>query len=181
MREVHVGEGRNDGTNNVYCAGQNGGLFEYSWSGTDWQVDSLGAEIDGLTIGDGRSEGIVRVYGASLSAVVEYTSLTGILENRSASNHDFRIYADPNPFRDKITIQLVANAKNQNTNDGVLKIYDASGRMVRNLHAGENITMSAFVTWDGTDDNNRKLPDGIYFLHYSTHEFQVTQRILMIK
>ncbi len=57
----------------------------------------------------------------------------------------------PNPFRSVAHITLPRGAS-------VLRIYDATGRIVRTFRG------SAEIDWDGQDDRNLFLPSGVYFL-----------------
>jgi len=62
-----------------------------------------------------------------------------------------------------------------------LKIYDVSGRIVRDLLRltvnGERST----IFWDGTDDYGRKLPSGVYFVRLETDEFKKTEKAILLR
>jgi len=46
-----------------------------------------------------------------------------------------------------------------------IKILDHNGRLVRNLLNNETVSLEGFVTWDGTNDSQHKVPVGIYILY----------------
>ncbi len=48
---------------------------------------------------------------------------------------------------------------------GNFKIYDAQGRIVKELINNELLSIESFVTWDGIDDDSREAPMGIYILY----------------
>lgn len=49
-----------------------------------------------------------------------------------------------------------------------INIYDISGRCIRTLSSGLKSQGNHIVRWNSTDDNNIKLSNGIYFIHFST-------------
>jgi hypothetical protein len=51
---------------------------------------------------------------------------------------------------------------------GTIRIYDASGRPVRQLTTNELLGPSGTVTWDGTTDNGEKVRIGMYVILFET-------------
>lgn len=49
-----------------------------------------------------------------------------------------------------------------------IKIFDASGRMVRYLEKNSLSGMKGYYRWDGLDDKNQKLPQGIYIIYFES-------------
>ncbi|MBM3315632.1 T9SS type A sorting domain-containing protein [candidate division WOR-3 bacterium] len=45
-----------------------------------------------------------------------------------------------------------------------LKVYDASGRLVRTVRNGRTRSGAYRSVWNGRDDHNREVAAGIYFL-----------------
>ncbi|UCD05557.1 MAG: T9SS type A sorting domain-containing protein [candidate division WOR-3 bacterium] len=71
-----------------------------------------------------------------------------------------RFWAWPNPFTNAANIRYVIG----DDRDVTLKIYDISGKLVRDLSVHVSINGHRLsVRWDGTDDAGRNLPGGIYF------------------
>ncbi len=66
----------------------------------------------------------------------------------------------PNPFRHATTFRYVVDAAV--TMDA--RVYDVSGRLVRNLGTQFRLPGRYRVTWDGRDDRGIRAPSGIYFL-----------------
>jgi hypothetical protein len=63
-----------------------------------------------------------------------------------------------------------------------LRIYDASGRLVRTLvdetkAAGD----SHSVIWDGTDDLGQSLPAGVYFCRFITENLSQSRKMILLK
>jgi len=62
-----------------------------------------------------------------------------------------------------------------------LKIYDVTGRMVRDFSRltvnGERST----IVWDGTDDYGRKLSSGVYFVQLEAEGFKKTEKVILLR
>ncbi|MCK4453549.1 T9SS type A sorting domain-containing protein, partial [candidate division WOR-3 bacterium] len=63
-----------------------------------------------------------------------------------------------------------------------LKIYDVSGRIIKsfNLISGV-LPLASAVIWNGTDDQGRKLPEGIYFVQFTAGGLTKTQKTILLK
>jgi hypothetical protein len=62
-----------------------------------------------------------------------------------------------------------------------LKIYDASGRMVKTL-ANSSFDRGVYnLTWNGTDDNNNKVAEGIYFYTLTTDNNNYTKKLVFTR
>ena len=59
-----------------------------------------------------------------------------------------------------------------------LKIYDASGRIVKTLVNGQVVRGIYNLTWDGRDDNHRSVAEGIYFLTLETPKQNFTKKMV---
>jgi N-acetylneuraminic acid mutarotase len=62
-----------------------------------------------------------------------------------------------------------------------LKIYDASGRVVRTL-VNSNLTSGVYnLNWNGTDDNNNEVAEGIYFYTLETSKQNITKKLVFTR
>jgi len=67
-------------------------------------------------------------------------------------------------------------------NPAELKIYDASGRLVRTLVKNQSLGSKICTTsWDGRDDNGRLLPPGVYFCKLEIGGYRVIKRLILIR
>ena len=87
----------------------------------------------------------------------------------------------PNPFKGKTEIRYCIGQ----CAEGIeLKIYDTSGRVVRSFPivnlCNQNKSVVS-VYWDGADDSNRKLPNGIYFCNLNTEDTIYTRKMVLLK
>lgn len=81
----------------------------------------------------------------------------------------------PNPFRTVTHISIGQGMKV----DG-LKIFDISGRLVKNLSSTLNLSPSA-ILWDGSDLNGAKVASGIYIVQLEMGNKRLTEKLLFLK
>jgi len=126
------------------------------------------------------------IYGARVSqgGVVLDTvgiaiCLVGIEEDlRFRDNnvgYGFAIY--PNPFRHLTNIRFETVDASRIS----IKIYDVSGRLVKRLtvrSAGTHQQLS--VQWNGTDQDDQRLPGGVYFMKYQMGSLKGTTPLLLV-
>jgi hypothetical protein len=85
----------------------------------------------------------------------------------------------PNPANGVVRITCSVT---RNIRDGALSIYDASGRVVKNLSLPNDYpSMSTVVFWDGTDDAGHKLPAGIYFVELVTGDYTEMDKVILLR
>jgi hypothetical protein len=78
--------------------------------------------------------------------------------------HFVQSLAYPNPFNPETSIAYTV----QNDGPVSMRIYSVSGRLVRTLKSGENTGAGTYaVRWNGTDEQGRHVPSGIYFVKTS--------------
>ena len=83
--------------------------------------------------------------------------------------------ASPNPFSDR----TVVNYSLGKAGNVKVSVYDASGKLTRQLVGGTQNPSSYSVAWDGRDMTGRRLANGIYILRLEADR-TVTQQILML-
>jgi len=109
----------------------------------------------------------------------------GIREGTQEAVSSSMIRISPNPFSMRTTINIgpEQGAEGGGINNlsamsftPNLRIYDASGRLVRQWD-GQTIRQSVKLVWDGTDDFNRPVDAGVYFMKYGT----CAEKIIFLK
>ena len=116
----------------------------------------------------------------------EFYPFVGIAEDGRfmVKNSQYNLHVYPNPFTHniKISFSVGHNAKGieQRVEGTELKIYDATGRLIKSFN---HVTNQIFdqVVWDGRDDAGKKLPSGVYFLKFETGDYSATEKLLMIR
>ncbi len=63
----------------------------------------------------------------------------------------------------------------------LIRIYDGSGRVVKELHNQELNAGWHEVAWDGTDSYGERLPNGIHFYRVDADDFSAVNKIVRLK
>jgi hypothetical protein len=82
----------------------------------------------------------------------------------------------PNPFSIRTRIRYSTPAKDHVS----LKIYDQSGRLVRDLYSGKIEPGTYSCTWEGNDNAGRQVPSGVYFIIYENPQARLNQKIVLM-
>jgi hypothetical protein len=114
-------------------------------------------------------------------------NVTGIEENARRSTPDalglLEVY--PNPFYEKTMIHYALSSKHyaeKNKFEIALSIYDATGRLVKDLSQLLNYQLpNNQIIWSGNDDTGRKLPAGIYFVRLDVGQERVIEKIILAR
>lgn len=85
----------------------------------------------------------------------------------------------PNPFNPSTRISLNAGDVELGS-PVVVQVYDAQGRLVRNLHRGSLERRIMELEWNGTDDAGRAVPSGVYFSRIRVGAQQLSHKLLLI-
>ena len=83
----------------------------------------------------------------------------------------------PNPFNPSTTIRFELAARGPVR----VRVFDAQGRLIRDLVHGEYPAGRHEVIWDGRDDQGGGLSSGVYFLRYDTAEYAATKKMTLLK
>ncbi|GAH16540.1 unnamed protein product, partial [marine sediment metagenome] len=116
----------------------------------------------------------------------------GILPSGAKENRVLQYYSSPNLtvhptlFRNSIVIRYNVGHVAKRAE---LKIYDVTGRLIRNFSQLLSYIgyRSSVISWDGTDDIGRKVPEGIYFIYFTAspvwnkENYKETKKIIMLK
>jgi len=84
----------------------------------------------------------------------------------------------PNPFNPQTTIAYDLPGEATVT----LNVFDASGRLVRELVDGEVLTAGRYETmWNGRNDAGRQVASGVYFYCLEAGVYSETKRMVLLK
>lgn len=88
----------------------------------------------------------------------------------------------PNPFNPETWIPYQLAEESPVT----LRIYDASGRLIRHLDlgvqsAGGYVTRDRAAYWDGRNELGETVASGVYYCQFRAGEYVKTQRMLLLK
>ena len=69
-----------------------------------------------------------------------------------------------------------------NMREDIIRIYDVSGRLVRDLSINKSIkSQRNQITWDARDNSGRLVPNGIYFVRSQTIDNKIVEKIILIE
>ncbi len=95
----------------------------------------------------------------------KFAPAPGIEETKVAIDINSPIFmSSPNPFNHSTTIKYTI----RKSGDISLKVFNITGKLVRNLVNGNKEPGIYSINWDGTDDLKKKLPAGVYFYQLKT-------------
>jgi hypothetical protein len=83
----------------------------------------------------------------------------------------------PNPFRQSTTISI--DLPETSTLDA--RIMDATGRLVRRLAMGTLGPGRHQITWNGDDEQGRKVASGVYRLRLQTEQVTVKRTVVLLR
>ena len=93
-----------------------------------------------------------------------------------------QLQINPNPFSSNTRIRCSIVDTGSLIRNASVVIYDATGRPVRSFDLESSSENPASeVTWDGTDQANRRVPEGIYFARLETADIQATAKIILVR
>jgi len=136
------------------------GSIQYESAYLFWTGYNLeGAIINGQVIGD--TTGVITQVGLSKNMIKH-----------------FNLYQNyPNPFNSSTTIKYNL----QRASQVKIRIYDISGKLVKELLNTIQLRGSYHIIWDGRDLNNHEVSSGFYYIIISSESQQQSRRMLKIK
>ncbi len=148
----------------------------YNGVGTIYISDS---EVENIDIYGFYYDDLLKDHGV-YKQFFSLSSYSGIIHNKSnlipKINYLSPVY--PNPFSNNIRI-LFGTPQMEKIR---INIYDKNGRRIKTLL---NKTLSPgnyIVKWNGKDENNNYVPDGVYFIYLHTeNNFIKGQKVIFIK
>ena len=149
--------------------------WSIAWDGADGLTD----ELKGLALsddGDLYTIGYSYANGTDMDLVAlcyEYTA-TGV---PGVWNGAQPLAAWPNPFRERTTLSFSLGAAGEYR----AEIYDAQGRLVRELASGQAPAGATPLTWDGRDDAGRPTPAGVYLARVRGEAGEQHGRLLRLR
>jgi glutamine cyclotransferase len=118
---------------------------------------------------------------------IVFVSDPGIITERSGIVTDPGVFLScyPNPFSKSIVIDfstgLSDTGKEPSAERMGLEIFDASGRIVKDLFLPTPYFLHSTVIWDGTDMQGHELPAGVYFVGFDTGDKIILREIIRLK
>ncbi len=155
--------------NNSYDCGVARDAGTYRTVGTSFELGAL-VDAGGVSTRAALLDSILHFFGIFQVPVAE--------ENKATNIPVLGMNTYPNPFKNttNITFQNPANSAMRNPQSEIsLRIYDASGRLVKNLLPANT------VVWNGTDESGKAVPAGVYFVHLEIDNQKVIDKVIKIQ
>ncbi len=107
---------------------------------------------------------------------------TGVEEGKSGlMAHDY-LNLSPNPSTGRTDLRYQVHDTGSTIRDITLEIYDSYGRLVKSFnHESWVMDHESTVRWDGTDLANRQVGSGVYFIKFQAGDYQVTDKLLLVR
>jgi hypothetical protein len=172
---VYVGGPEIDTLRDWYWPGEFQDAFGYSMACVDLNSDG----VDEMPIGapfwpsdNRRGRVLVFAGDTSTTAVEDEFVVTAPSEIYLAQNY-------PNPFNTSTIIQF--SVLSRSSAPIHLAIYDASGRLVKNLLETSPLAGINLVVWDGTNDFGNEVASGVYFIALKSGDSFQTRKTILIR
>jgi hypothetical protein len=118
------------------------------------------------------------IYPYSYNDVWYSMGLNGIEDNhQTVVANRFSLNADPNPLKTQTAIRYSVTGTTKLT----LSIYDISGKIVKALVNEYRKPGDYIVSWDGKDEHDRAVAEGIYFYTLQTGNYNSTKKLILTK
>jgi hypothetical protein len=89
---------------------------------------------------------------------------------------------NPNPFSKQVQIRYTIQDAGYRIENSSLKIYDSSGRCVKNLINNQSLKPKAqSLIWFGDDHNGQAVPAGVYFVQLKTNDCSLVKKAVLLK
>jgi hypothetical protein len=123
--------------------------------------------------------GTTRCFGPGNASVwlIKTEPDIGIEEKEPTLKDNFISGIEPNPFIDNTTIRYEL-PKSTSVN---ISIYNLLGEEIKTFVNRKQSKSSYTVIWDGKDNANRKVPNGIYFVTLHARDHSSTIRLIKIR
>jgi hypothetical protein len=103
----------------------------------------------------------------------------GIAEDRIANPLLVNLKIYPNPFSE---LTIISFSTGQSADGIELKIYDVSGRMVKDfILLGTYSLLPTVVCWDGCDNSGKQLSSGVYFCQIKTENIHLSKQVVLLR
>ena len=166
--------------NEIYAA-TTAGIYKSTSGGGGWTLMNTGL-LNTNTTSLGIYPNNWLFCGTNGAGMYRWNIQVGAEETEAQKNiKNISFQISPNPFREKTEIRFTIHDTRYRIQDINLKIYDATGRVVKSFNLESCIVnqVSAMV-WDGTDDTGLRVPSGVYFVRLDSGEKKHIEKVIKI-
>jgi photosystem II stability/assembly factor-like uncharacterized protein len=169
--------------NHAWAVGHRGTILHSNNDGNTWQMQTSNVNttlydvdfsdtLHGLVAGDSY---VLYTYNSGNTWNIAAVGIEEESSTLNAIHSILEVYPNPSKALTAIRYSLRAESKVS------LQLFDISGRLVKTLVNESKNSGNYSVIWNRTDDNNRKVGEGVYFCILKTSGGFIKQKILMVK
>ncbi len=138
--------------------------------GTDSQIFTVYSRFTDYI--NNKSVNTMRIWGTLYS-------LIGTEENSQAESTGFILLQNlPNPFENTTMIRYRVREPGSRV---ILMVYDSQGRKVKTLVNDSKPAGEYFVKWDGKDESENLLPEGLYFCTLKNGNYYGVKKMVLLR
>ncbi len=155
-------------------AGTGYGVFLSTNAGSTWTAMNGGLnnlKIKALTNNPG-----VYLFCGTAAGCYRCSMAVAVEEAKAIDKPGFGLSVYPNPCHGTTKISITHSAENIK-----LQIYDSAGRLICSFLLPAAYSLLPTVVWSGTDQTNRPVPSGVYFVQAAAGTVTETKAILLIR
>jgi flagellar hook assembly protein FlgD len=105
-----------------------------------------------------------------------------VVENTTGAIESIGLTVTPNPFSTTTQIRYLIHDTEYLIGNATLRVYDTEGRLVKSFNTVSSVQdQESRISWSGSDDANRKLGNGVYFVTLRTNRGTLTEKILITR
>jgi flagellar hook assembly protein FlgD len=94
---------------------------------------------------------------------------------KSITNKLYQNY--PNPFNNQTTIKYDL----AEDTFVLINVFNSIGELVKVIDVGDQTPGQYVILWDGTNDENESVSNGIYFYQLRTKNYNKTKKMTLVK
>jgi hypothetical protein len=108
--------------------------------------------------------------------------------NPNAKIPILQVYPSPFSYETRIffSMEQRKNSKGKNASHSLcssptIRIYDATGRLVKSFARSDFCAFPSSVLWDGTDDAGQNVSAGVYFIHLESNQIKQVEKVIRLR
>jgi photosystem II stability/assembly factor-like uncharacterized protein len=160
----------------VTVVGTQATILESTDWGQTWNADACPVSSQ-LCWADAYNGGTSTFVVGVDGTILRRDPLGGVEERGKATHGEPWLRVSPDPSSGPVRVAFAIPS------DGnvLVTVSDVTGKAVRRLLDCRTTAGNHVLSWDGTDDNGRPLPKGIYICELRAHGLAVTQKLVMVE
>jgi len=152
-----------------------------SWTPDIWELSYFNEGLPNFNINEVMSHPLLDCINmlcctdAGMYLLTDYQTSS---DEFTLQSDDFELYNYPNPFNPSTEIRFTT----KDAEDANIEIYNTKGQIVKFYPIpSSSLSLINSTTWNGTDQNNKPVPSGIYFYKLKVGKEEQTRKMVLMK